>query len=188
MRQLLGVLDFYSESDNEKIKKEAEKLLSQFDLGLNSFNIKKEKKEKGFSLNVKVAHSFSGRTEFLPMEYESSGTKQLFILLKSILVALSNGGIVVLDEFDVNLHPEIVSTLFDLFVQPDTNPKNAQLLFSTHSHRILNSLDKYQIILIEKNSEGKSEAWRLDDVTGVRADDNYYSKYIAGAYGAIPKL
>ncbi len=188
MRQLLGVLDFYSESDNEKIKKEAEKLLSQFDLGLNSFNIKKEKKEKGFSLNVKVVHSFSGRTEFLPMEYESSGTKQLFILLKSILVALSNGGVVVLDEFDVNLHPEIVSTLFDLFVQPDTNPKNAQLLFSTHSHRILNSLDKYQIILIEKNSEGKSEAWRLDDVTGVRADDNYYSKYIAGAYGAIPKL
>jgi hypothetical protein len=28
----------------------------------------------------------------------------------------------------------------------------------------------------------------LDDVSGVRADDNYYTKYIAGAYGAVPKL
>jgi len=188
MGQLLETLVFYSESNNEEIKKRAEKLLSKFDLGLNSFDITKEKKDKGFSINVKVAHSFSGNNVFLPMEYESSGTKQLFVLLKSILLALSNGGVAVLDEFDVNLHPEIVSTLFELFVQPDTNPSNAQLLFSTHSHRILNNLDKYQIVLTEKNTDGKSEAWRLDDMSGVRADDNYYSKYIAGAYGATPKL
>lgn len=186
--QLLGAMVFYNETDNLEIKKRAEKLLSKFDLGLSSFKITKEKKDNGFSIDVKVVHSFSGKEEFLPMKYESSGTKQLFILLKPILLALSNGGIAVLDEFDVNLHPEIVSTLFELFVQPDTNPNNAQLLFSTHSHRVLNNLDKYQIILTEKNVGGKSEAWRLDDMSGVRADDNYYSKYIAGAYGATPKL
>ena len=93
-----------------------------------------------------------------------------------------------MDEFDVNLHPEIVSTLFDLFIQPETNPYNAQLLFSSHSHRILTKLDKYQIVLTEKNEKGESEAWRLDSVSGVRADDNYYEKYITGTYGAVPKL
>ena len=122
------------------------------------------------------------------MQYESSGTKQLFVLLKAILVVLAKGGVAVLDEFDVNLHPEMVLSLFDLFVQPETNPKNAQLLFSTHSHRVLSKLDKYQIILTEKNEKGGSEAWRLDDMSGVRADDNFFSKYIAGAYGAVPKL
>lgn len=187
-QQLFEALDFYSESGNEVIKKEAEKLLSRFDLGLDSFEIDKKKKENGFSVNVKVAHSFGGQKEFLPMQYESSGTKQLFILLKTILLVLTKGGVAVLDEFDVNLHPEMVLSLFELFIQPETNSNNAQILFSTHSHRVLSKLDKYQIILTEKNEKGESESWRLDDVSGVRADDNYYTKYIAGAYGAVPKL
>lgn len=184
--QLYGAFDFFSE--NNVLKIEAEKLLSRFDLGLEGFEIKKEKNENGFRLNVRVAHLFNGKKNFLPIQYESSGTMQLFVLLKSILQALTGGGIAVLDEFDVNLHPEMVMALFDLFVQPETNSKNAQLLMSTHSHIILSKLDKYQIVLVEKNDDGLSEAWRLDEVSGVRADENYYSKYVAGAYGAVPRL
>ena len=187
-QQLIEVLDFYSEVENKAIKNKAEKLLSDFDLGLESFEVKKEKKENGFLINGKIAHSFSGQTEYLPMQYESSGTKQLFVLLKTIFLVLTNGGVAVLDEFDVNLHPEIVLALYELFIHPETNPSNAQLFFSTHSHLILNKLDKYQIILTEKNDKGGSESWRLDDMTGVRADDNYCAKYVAGAYGATPKL
>lgn len=187
-QHLAEVLNFYGEIDNKAIKDKAEKLLSRFDLGLKSFEIEKEKKENSFNINVKVAHSFGDRTEYFPMQYESSGTKQLFILLKTIFSVLANGGIVALDEFDVNLHPEIVLSLYELFIYPETNPNNAQLIFSTHSHLVLNKLDKYQIVLTEKNSSGESETWRLDDVSGVRSDDNYYAKYIAGAYGAVPKF
>lgn len=187
-QQLFEALDFYSEGKNEALKKEAEKLLSRFDLGLDSFDIKKEKKENSLSINVSVAHSFGEHTGHLPIQYESSGTKQLFVLLKTILLVLDKGGVAILDEFDVNLHPEMVLSLFALFIQPETNPNNAQLLFSTHSHLVLSKLDKYQIILIEKNEKGASESWRLDEMAGVRADDNYYTKYIAGAYGAVPKL
>jgi len=124
----------------------------------------------------------------LPVQYESSGTKQLFVLLKSILAALEKGSIAVIDEFDVNLHPEMVIALYDLFVQPETNPKNAQLFMSTHSHVLLSKLDKYQIVLVEKNENGVSEAWRLNEISNVRSDENYYSKYLAGAYGAVPKI
>lgn len=185
-QQLIGTLNFYSE--NEKIKKEAEKFLSKFDLGLEAFDIKKEKREEGISIDVQAVHSFDGQTKYLPIQYESSGTKQLFVLLKTILQLLASGGVAVLDEFDVNLHPEIVLALFELFIQPETNPNNAQLLFSTHSHLVLSKLDKYQIVFIEKNNKGLSESWRMDEMSGIRADDNYYSKYIAGAYGAVPKI
>jgi hypothetical protein len=187
-QQLIEALDFYSEGSNERIKKEAEKLLSCFDLGLESFEIDKKKQEGGFLIEVNVAHSFGNRKEHLPIRYESSGTKQLFVLLKTILSVLARGGIAVLDEFDVNLHPEMVLSLFELFIQPETNLNNAQLLFSSHSHQVLSKLDKYQIILTEKNEKGESESWRLDDMAGVRADDNYYTKYIAGAYGAVPRI
>lgn len=185
--QWFEALVFYSE--NDKLKQEAEKLISRFDLGLKGIKFSKEKEEDRLTIkDIQAVHLFNGEEQSLPVQYESSGTKQLFVLLKSILQALAEGGIAVLDEFDVNLHPEMVMALFDLFVQPETNPKNAQLILSTHNHMILSKLDKYQIVLVEKNQDGISEAWRLDEVSGIRADENYYSKYIAGAYGAVPKL
>ena len=185
-QQLFEALNFYSE--NEILKKEAEKLLARFDLGLSEFEIVKKETESGINLQARAIHAIDGEKYPLNLSYESSGTKQLFVLLKSILTALASGGVAVIDEFDVNLHPEMVMALFDLFIQPETNPRNAQLFFSTHSHMILNKLDKYQVILVEKDKSGVSEAWRLDDVSGVRSDENYYTKYIAGAYGAVPKL
>jgi hypothetical protein len=184
--QLHEAFDFFSE--NHALKLEAEKLLARFDLGLDGFEIKKEKKDNGIAMNVRAAHLFKGERQFLPVQYESSGTKQLFVVLKSILLALASGSIAVVDEFDVNLHPEMVIALFNLFIQPETNPTGAQLLLSTHSHTLLSKLDKYQIVLVEKNENGMSDAWRLDEVADVRADENYYSKYIAGAYGAVPKI
>lgn len=185
--QWFEALVFYSE--NDKLKEEAEKLISRFDLGLKGIKFVKEKGENRLTIkDIRAIHAFNGEEQSLPIQYESSGTKQLFVLLKSILQALTEGGVAVLDEFDVNLHPEMVMALFDLFVQPETNPKNAQLIMSTHSHMILSKSDKYQIVLAEKNKDGMSEAWRLDEVSGVRADENYYSKYIVGAYGAVPKL
>jgi hypothetical protein len=185
-QSLFEALNFYSE--NKVLKDEAEKLLKRFDLGLESLEINKEKKEDGFNIKVEAIHIFDKTKYNLPFVYESAGTKQLLFLLKTILQVLANGGFAVLDEFDVNLHPDMVIALYELFVSKDTNPKNAQMLFSSHSHRILSELDKYQIILTEKGDNGASETWRLDEMDGVRSDDNYYAKYIAGAYGAIPKI
>lgn len=187
MPQWFEALIFYS--DNESLKKEAEKLLSRFDLGLNGIVFEKEKTGNSITIkNVQATHLIGGKEQTLPILYESSGTKQLFVVLKTILQALDKGSIAIIDEFDVNLHPEMVMALYNLFVQTETNPKNAQLFMSTHSHILLSKLDKYQIVLVEKNENGISEAWRLDEMSDVRSDENYYSKYLAGAYGAVPKI
>ena len=184
---LLKALHFFDE--NKKLKKEAEKLLARFEIGFNLFDIKKEEKEDGrVFFEVSTVHDFEGKKYRLPFEYESQGTKQLFILLTSIFRVLDQGGIAVLDEFEVNLHPDMIAPLIDLFYSSETNPHNAQIIFSTHNHLILNSLDKYQIWLCEKNEKGASEGWRLDEMEGVRSDDNYFNKYMAGAYGAVPNI
>src|SRR3989344_54621 len=187
MPQWFEALVFYSQNDARK--KKVEKLRSRFNLGLDGINFEKEEQAGQLTIkNIHATHTFNGQKQLLPIQYESSGTKQLFILLKTILLVLSQGGIAILDEFDVNLHPEMGMALFNIFVQPETNPKNAQLLFSTHSHLVLSALDKYQIVLVEKNEKGFSESWRLDEMANVRADENYYTKYLAGAYGAVPKI
>ncbi|MCX5783120.1 MAG: abortive infection protein, partial [Elusimicrobia bacterium] len=49
-------------------------------------------------------------------------------------------------------------------------------------------LEKEQVTLVEKNSDCESKTYRLDEIKGVRRDDNIYAKYMAGAYGAIPNI
>jgi len=43
-------------------------------------------------------------------------------------------------------------------------------------------------MLVEKNADCQSSAIRLDNVAGIRSDDNFYAKYMAGAYGAVPQF
>jgi AAA15 family ATPase/GTPase len=169
---------------NPRLKEKAEEVLARFDLGFDAFVIEQLNNQ----LIPHVAHNFGAQTLDLPMEYESSGTRHLFVILKSILLVLEGGGMAIIDEFDASLHPDMVSELVGLFTDAATNQNHAQLFMSTHSHRILAQLDKYQIVLTEKNESGVTDAWRLDEMQGVRADQNYYTKYMAGAYGAVPNL
>lgn len=185
-RETTGTLHFFANSP--KLKKQAEKILSHFDFGFNVLDISEQTIDNKNFLSASTVHVFDGREYLLPLKYESSGTKGLLNMLKTILYVLGNGGMAVIDEFEANLHPDISSEIFDLFIHQETNPHNAQLILSTHSHIILSKLDKYQIVLTEKNEQGSTVVSRLDQIKGVRPDDNYYSKYISGTYGAIPKL
>ena len=74
------------------------------------------------------------------------------------------------------------------FIDRERNPHNAQIIFTCHAHEVFNILQKDQVLLIEKDPDGFSEAWRLGDMKGIRRDDNLYAKYRAGAYGAVPNL
>ena len=123
----------------------------------------------------------------LPFAYESSGTKAAFNLLAHFLTVLENGGVIAFDELESDLHPHMLEPLLDLFSNEETNPKNAQIIFTCHSVEVLRLMQKSQTILVEKDGL-QSHAWRLDSMEGVRADDNRVAKYLAGAYGAVPRL
>jgi uncharacterized protein len=135
------------------------------------------------------AHNATQGTSFeLPFAMESSGTQSAFALLSLVLPALEVGGLVVIDEFENDLHPHMLEPILGLFADPDSNPHNAQLLFTCHAIEVLNILHKSQVMLVEKDPSNQSSAWRLDSVEGVRSDDNFYAKYMAGAFGAVPNL
>lgn len=179
---------------NPKLKQKAEDLLCRFDLGLSGIAIEKRKRfddEKKQEREVFLpfgAHQVNGQSYKLPLYGESGGTKVLFVTLQKVLDVLGKGGVAILDEFDSDLHPDVIPELVNLFSSKNYNPRNAQLLFSTHHPQILNELEKYQVLLVEKDEKtSKSEVWRLDEQEG-RPDVNYYKKYISGAYGAIPNI
>lgn len=190
-RDVLGVTPFYAENENYRTKMAT--LLKQWDFGLDDVVLETHLQVGGDGKEKAVVHPYgvhrAGDREMrLPLMVESSGTQAAYVLLSRLLPALSAGGLVVIDELESDLHPLMLEPILELFTNPHTNPFNAQLVFTCHSVEVLNLLQKGQIMLVEKNAECKSEAWRLSDMEGVRADDNFYAKYMAGTYGAVPSL
>lgn len=167
--------------------------MSTFDLGLSSVDIRKltvrdeAGKEEDVFIPFGLHKTNDGQTFELTFFEESSGTQSAFVLLQPILNALQKGGIAVIDEIDNDLHPHLIPHLLEWFEFDHTNPHQAQLIFTCHTPEVLNLLQKHQVYLIEKRNQ-QSEAWRLDDMAGLRADDNLYAKYMAGALGATPEL
>ena len=189
--QLSVASSFYA--NNQPICNAMSKLLSQWDLGLSQVRIEKHTitRENGLSEEVFIpfgVHFVAEKEHALMMMQESSGTQGAYLLLSRILPALQSGGLAVIDELEADLHPHLLAPILDLFFSTHTNPKNAQLIFTCHSLEILSLLHKSQVVLVEKDKNCQSEAWRLDEVKGVRSDDNLYAKYMAGAYGAVPEL
>lgn len=170
------------------------RLLKSWDLGLSGVELRELSQQRPdgevsrfwFPFGVHADHSGAARA--LSFLEESSGTQTAFVLLSRLLPVLADGGIAVIDEFESDLHPHMLEPLLDLFAHPQTNPHHAQLLFTCHASEVLNLLHKAQVMLVEKNTRCESAAYRMDSVKGIRTDDNFYAKYMAGAYGAVPEL
>lgn len=187
---VVGATKFFSASELHRQKMAT--LLNQWDFGLQDVRIEtlhtmRDGKEE--EVLVPFGIHRDGELEMkLPMFSESSGTQAAFVLLAGLLPVLAEGGVVIFDELESDLHPLMLEPILNLFISPKTNPHNAQIIFTCHSLEILNLLRKGQIMLVEKTEHCRSEAWRLSDMEGVRPDDNFYAKYMAGTYGAVPML
>lgn len=189
--QLLRASSFYAH--NAPILSQMAQLLRQWDFGLTDVRVEKRTvtRDNGTTEEIHIPFGIhrTGSTEHpLLFLHESSGTQGAFILLSRVLPALQQGGLVIIDELEADLHPHMLTPILDLFFSPRTNPYNAQILFTCHSMEVLSLLHKAQIVLVEKDTDCQSDAWRLDSVKGIRPDDNLYAKYMAGAYGAVPQV
>lgn len=189
--QIFGASALYSA--NDALRLAMTKLLKAWDLGLSDIRIEQQtvthpngdQEEIFIPFGIHQVHDVE---HAIMLKQESSGTQAAFLLLSRILPVLTSGGVAVIDELEADLHPHMLVPILDLFFSPKTNPKNAQIIFTSHSIEVLSLLHKAQVVLVEKDKNCQSNAWRLDDVKGVRADDNLYAKYMGGAYGAIPIL
>lgn len=123
---------------------------------------------------------------------ESAGTRRLFALAYPIIRALQEGLVLVVDEIDARIHPNLVIELIRLFNNPATNPRYAQLIFTTHNTNLLSTklFRRDQVWFVEKSRQGASDLYSLVEyrVDGkvVRNDASFEKDYVAGRYGAVP--
>ena len=152
------------------------------DLGINEVRLV----QNGQALEPIFVHN--GLDEPLGYELESRGTQAIYRLYPILHEALSTGSLMLYDELDNDIHPNLLPEILRLFHDAETNPGNAQLIASCHDASALEYLMKEQVYFTEKDSKGRTEIFGLNEFLGVRRDDNFYAKYTDGAYGGVPIL
>jgi uncharacterized protein len=125
--------------------------------------------------------------EFLLMESESHGTQKLFVLSPFLIFVLKVGLVLFLDELEAKLHPMLTRRLIQLFNDKETNPNNAQLIFTSHDTNLLSHdyFRRDQIWFTEKDKYGATHLYSLAEFK-VRNDASFSRDYVHGKYGAIP--
>lgn len=188
-RDILGAAQFYR-SHPEHLAFVASKI-RQFDTGIDDIKIETRKNEYNQIISFPVFyHTLENKeTKRLLYNDESSGTKTLFGILMNYYSVLSTGGVLVLDEFDINLHPDILPHLLNLFLVKEKNPKNAQLIFTSHNTDIMDILGRYRTYIFEKE-QNESFCYRLDEPKSpnLRNDRPVSVPYKKHLVGGFPKI
>ena len=122
--------------------------------------------------------------------FESLGTLKFMNLIMPVFTAVSEGGTLIVDEFDASIHPRAIMNLINIFHNDEINTKQAQLIFNTHNPIFLNAnlFRRDEIKFVEYQDES-SELYSLSNFgtakDGVRKGEDYMRNYFVNKYGAI---
>jgi len=209
---LLPVLTIHLIQQNKSYKSIIQQLIRNADTEIRDFHIEeKEIEQENANALVKffndskatmkettiaTHHTYFSPTDkqmkdvsFSLRKHESRGTRKLFCQAGPIIDTLYSGNTLSIDEFEASLHPLLVEQLLDLFNSYSTNPKNAQLIYTTQTPYLLDKRlqRRDQIWFVEKSNEGVSSLSSLSDYR-VRNDAIFDKLYLQGRFGGIPYI
>lgn len=126
----------------------------------------------------------------LTLSDESDGTRRLMTLAPAIERTLKEGGTLVVDELEREMHLMLIEYVLGRYQEKRNNPAHAQLIFTTHDTSLLNQeiLRRDQIYFVDKRREdGASSLYSLADFN-IRNDANIQKAYLLGKFGAVPSI
>ncbi|MBE1530888.1 AAA family ATPase [Actinomadura algeriensis] len=132
-----------------------------------------------------------GNAATLSLREQSTGTQSLYMLALPAFLALDRGTPFLVDELDSSLHSFLTAQLIKLFREPETNPRGAQLIFTSHDVSLLGRIQGEEVLqrdhiwFTQKDECGATELFPVSDFNP-RKDENRERRYLAGRYGAVP--
>ncbi|MBN2799192.1 MAG: ATP-binding protein [Deltaproteobacteria bacterium] len=128
-----------------------------------------------------------GEQELMP-QHESDGTHALLERLDAVLAVLATGGLLLYDELDTSLHPDLCAQIVGLFTDPRSNPHGAQLLFTTHDRDLLLGLRRDEVLITDKGRDGVTRLHSAADFKDLKKRDNLRRVHAEGRIGGVPVL
>ena len=123
---------------------------------------------------------------------DSSGTERLVFLVARFLLAIERGAVVFVDELETSLHPLLVRSLLNLFIERKRNVRNASIVFSTHCTDLMDDsiLRLSEIGIVSIAPKSGSVMRRLSDLRHAGADirnvTDFRKQYLDGFYTGVP--
>lgn len=153
--------------------------------------------ENLFLDDIRLEHQGNTISAELEPAYESTGTMIWISMIIPVLDVLDRGALLLVDDLNANLHPDLATVLINLFQDPATNPYCAQLVFNSYDLTILDRhpsrmerdsrLGRDQIWFTEKDNQGVTTLHSLAEY-GTRKNEVPYISYLKGRYGGLPVL
>ncbi|XQM39043.1 ATP-binding protein [Cupriavidus sp. H19C3] len=156
--------------------------LRRIDLGIRSMNI------ESTGNGPRATFEHEGLSKPVPLFLESHGTRNFLQIYPLIASVLAQGGIAVIDEMDLSIHPNVLPEILRWFYDGKRNRHHAQLWMTCQNASLLEELVKEEVYFCEKDADGATTVYGLHEIHGVRRVDNFYRKYMGGVYGAVPNL
>lgn len=163
-------------------------MISQFDLHISNIDEQRHDFLEGQVL-MQFHHQDLGK--MLPPECESHGTLGLYVLLYFILLTLRDNRLLLVDEIETAIHPDIVEVIIRIIKKNRLQKKHSypQFIFTTHQTELMNLLgSKRAIFLAEKNQRGATKISSAEEFVNLRGVRDAYKQYKLGRLGAIPFL
>ncbi|RRD95355.1 ATP-binding protein [Clostridiales bacterium COT073_COT-073] len=175
-------LEQYLPETIDRDKKSLLKFLSAIDSGIKDIYYETD----GKKIKLYTVHKKDEKIYPIHLHRESEGTAKsiaIFIWVKKAILA---GSSMFVDELNTKLHPLLLKFIIDLFYERNSK---AQLIYTTHDTTLLNKkfFRRDQIWFVQKEKDGCSRLEALSDFK-VRSDASFEKDYLAGVYGAIPRL
>lgn len=158
--------------ENEIARLEKEKVINIIDTEFEHFVIKEGSEQK----------------YYLPIEWQSDGTKRVFGLSGAIYKAIERNAFLPIDEIESKLHPRLVEYILEKFLRES---KSAQLLISTHYDNLFDEDDllrKDNFWFTEKGEDGATKLYPLSGFTGLGRISSLQKAYKFGKFGAVPNI
>lgn len=176
-------LDEYEIDENQSTNQSQDN-----DLLGNRHEVRNHEGKKIMSKLIAKHVAINGLIDF-ELGEESDGTQRLFdfiFLLIGLRVTNDKNAILIIDEIDRSLHPELSHKILDFFLTSTQGVEN-QLIVSTHESSLLdlNLLRRDEIWFTEKDPNGATKLYSLEEFKP-RHDTELRKAYLTGRFGAIP--
>ena len=149
---------------------------------------------RGFSPNVTVEFSHlrdDGSVVWIQSTDESSGMQRLVCLFGPLFTAVEQGQLLLVDEFDLSLHPLVSRYLIQFVNDPRLSKRGAQLLLTSHNSTLMDMdvLRRDEIWLMELDDKQASILLRMwHSPSPPRKNELIGKRYLYGRYGAVPRI
>lgn len=147
----------------------------------HEFALENDKEVNAFLKSVNIKEPLDGS---IPL---SKGTVRLVNFVDLFYSAIKNGGVLVMDELDTSMDPNILIPLLSRLHDPKINRNETQLLFNTFNPVYL---DKYfvrrdEITFVTKGKDGTTLKTLIEYAN---RENNYMRKYLNGEYDTIATI